>query len=259
MDDKLFGTMDDVMRAAKAMAASRFFPDAISVEQAATKILAGRELGFGPFTSMTGIRIIKGQPSLSANMMAAAVKRSGRYNYRVISMTDERCEIVFSERGEEIGRSLFTIQDARRAGTGNLDKFPRNMLFARAMSNGVKWFCPDVFLTAVYTAEELGQTMDDEAAIDSTPDEPSEPAHDSYGCCDPDEEELTPFAAAIVKTPKGVPVGDLTQEQLGQLLNWFSENPARRAANPLLFKAVNVMLAFRWHEKAEADAEAEAG
>ncbi|RDT44717.1 hypothetical protein DXF87_27490, partial [Enterobacter roggenkampii] len=37
-----------------------------------------------------------------------------------------------------------------------MDKFPKNMLFARAMSNGVKWFTPDVFSGPVYTPEELG-------------------------------------------------------------------------------------------------------
>lgn len=33
------------------------------------------------------------------------------------------------------------------------------MLFARAISNGVKWFCPDVFEMPVYTPEELGSTI----------------------------------------------------------------------------------------------------
>src|SRR5574339_232881 len=53
-----------------------------------------------------------------------------------------------------IGNYTFTIEDAKKAGTKNLDKFPRNMLFARAISNGVKWFCPDVFAGPVYTPEE---------------------------------------------------------------------------------------------------------
>lgn len=260
MDDKLLSTMTDVERVARAMFASKYFLDVSSVEQAVTKILAGRAYGFDAFTSMASIQIIKGRPTLSANLMAAAVKRSGRYNYKVIALTDERCEIVFLENGAEIGRSVFTIQDARRAGTGNLDKFPRNMLFARAMSNGVKWYTPNVFFAAVYTPDELGASGDDdgETAIDVTPEgaeEHSGPAHDS--CCSPDEEELTPFAAAIVKTPKGAPVGDMTIEQLAQLLDWFDANPARRSANPLLLKAADVMYRFRQQEKAEARAGAD--
>jgi hypothetical protein len=45
--------------------------------------------------------------------------------------------------------------------TKNIDKFPKNMFFARAISNGVKWFCPDVFSGPVYTLEEMEQTTED--------------------------------------------------------------------------------------------------
>jgi hypothetical protein len=56
---------------------------------------------------------------------------------------------------ESIGVSKFTIEDAKKAGTKNLDKYPANMLFARAMSNGVKWYTPDVFNGPVYTPDEI--------------------------------------------------------------------------------------------------------
>ena len=55
---------------------------------------------------------------------------------------------------------------AVKAGTKNMDKFPRNMLFARAMSNGQKWYCPDAFNGAtVYTPEELGAETDENGDI----------------------------------------------------------------------------------------------
>ena len=72
---------------------------------------------------------------------------------------------AFVEHGKEIGRSRFDKADATKAGTQNVDKFARNMLFARAISNGVKWYCPDVFSTAVYTPEELGIQVDGEGEI----------------------------------------------------------------------------------------------
>jgi len=172
-------SMDDAMKAAQAMAASGFFQDARQAAQAVVKILAGQELGVGPFTSMTGVYIIQGRPALSANIMAAAVKRSGRYNFRVIELTDTRCEIAFFENGQECGRSTFTADEARKAGTKNMDKYPRNMLYARAISNGVRWFCPDVLGgSPVYTPEELGaQVNEDGQVIDVTVNEP-EPVHD---------------------------------------------------------------------------------
>ena len=172
-------SMDDAMKAAQAMAASGFFQDARQAAQAVVKILAGQELGVGPFTAMTGVYIIQGRPALSANLMAAAVKRSGRYNFRVIELTDTRCEIAFFENGQECGRSAFTADEARKAGTKNMDKYPRNMLYARAISNGVRWFCPDVLGgSPVYTPEELGASVNEDGqVIDVTVSEP-EPVHD---------------------------------------------------------------------------------
>jgi hypothetical protein len=148
------------------LAQSGFFQDSRGAAQAVVKVLAGREIGFGPIASMTGIHVIQGRVSISANLMAAAIKRSGRYDYRVKEMTTQRCEIEFRERmgdkWEVIGSSEFTAQDARLAGTKNMDKFARNMLFARAMSNGARWYCPDIFGGPVYTPEELGAAVDGE-------------------------------------------------------------------------------------------------
>jgi hypothetical protein len=166
-------TMDDAERAARAMVASGFFADSKQAAQAVVKILAGCELGFGPFASMTGVNIIQNKPVLAANLMAAAVKRQGKYNYRVIELTDERCELAFFEAGQEVGRSVFGKADAEKAGLltkDNWRKYPRNMFFARALSNGQKWYAPDVFNGAtVYTPDELGAKVDEEgnAVIDA--------------------------------------------------------------------------------------------
>lgn len=137
------------------LAKSKFFSDTTDAAQAIVKVLAGQELGIGPIAAMTGVYIVKGRVAIGANLMAAAVKRSGKYDYRIIDHSDQVCRIVFFEAGQQIGESTFTLADARKAGTQNIDKFPRNMLFARAMSNGVRWYTPDVFSTAVYTPDEL--------------------------------------------------------------------------------------------------------
>lgn len=153
---------DETEKVAVAMYKSGYFADTRDASQAIVKIMAGREMGFGAFASMTGVYIIQGRPSVGANLMASAVKRSGRYDYKVIELTDSACEIEYYQGGKTIGRSRFTIEDARKAGTKNLDKFPRNMLFARAMSNGVRWYTPDVFDgAAVYTPEELGAEVNE--------------------------------------------------------------------------------------------------
>jgi hypothetical protein len=152
------------------LAKSGFFSDTRDAAQAIVKVLAGRELGFGPIASMTGVHIIKGRPALSANLMAAAVKRTSKYNYRLIEHTDTACELAFFEDKQEVGRSRFTAEDAKKAGTQNMDKFPRNMLFARAMSNGVKWFCPDIFGGPIYTPEELGASVNEDGEVLAFPE-----------------------------------------------------------------------------------------
>ena len=166
-------SVDDLSRIGKMMSASGYFQDAREAAQAAVKVQAGMEMGFGPFASMTGIHIIQGRPSVGANLMASAVKSNPKYDYRVREMTAEVCRIEFFERvdgkRESIGISEFTIAEARKAGTKNLDKFPKNMLFARAMSNGIRWYCPDVFAgNPTYTPEELGAEVDEDGNIMQT-------------------------------------------------------------------------------------------
>ena len=167
-------SVDDLSRIGKMMAVSGYFQDARDAAQAAVKVQAGMEMGFGPFASMTGIHIIQGRPSVGANLMASAVKSNPRYDYRVREMSETVCKIEFFEliggKRESIGISEFTIAEARKAGTKNLDKFPRNMLFARAMSNGIRWYCPDVFAgNPTYTPEELGADVDEDGNIIDLP------------------------------------------------------------------------------------------
>lgn len=154
-----------VMELAAVVAGSRDFPDCRTPEKAAVRILAGREMGVGPINSVIGIRVQNGRVSMDATLMAGAIKRSGRYDYRVTEHTNEACSLEFSENGQKVGDSAFTWEDAKKA---NLDKkstwkeYPRNMLFARALSNGARWFCPGIFGGAIYTHEELGYAVDDE-------------------------------------------------------------------------------------------------
>lgn len=160
-----------LMELCGALAKSGYFKDSTDPGKALVKILYGQELGgIGPVTSLMGIHIIEGKPSPSANLMAAMVQRSGRYRYRVSERTDEAAEIVFFERTsagwEEVGRSRWTLADAQRAGLagkGPWKSYPRAMLFSRALSEGVRVYCPDLFGGApVYTPEELGADVDAE-------------------------------------------------------------------------------------------------
>lgn len=165
----LIKSVADMQNVAGMLAKSGYFSDARDAAQCFVKVMAGSEMGIGAFAAMTGIHIIKGKPSVGAGLMASCVKSHPDYNYRVIEHTAQVCKIEFFERWDgkltSVGVSEFTVEDAKKAGTQNIQKFPKNMLFARAMSNGVKFYCPNIFDSPVYTPEELGASVDGEGNV----------------------------------------------------------------------------------------------
>lgn len=168
--EDVIGSLADLMGVAKVLAKSGFFQDAsgdtdAAIAKAATKVLAGRELGFSPFASMNGIYLIQGKPTVSANLMATAIRKSGRYDYKLLKLDETGCIVQMLRKAgagwEVLGESRFTAEDAKKANTKNRDTFPRNMYFARAISNAVRWYAPDVFEgSTVYTPEEMGAEVD---------------------------------------------------------------------------------------------------
>jgi len=144
---------------ARMASASGFFSDASEAAQAMVKIAAGAELGIAPIQAMTSIHVIKGKITLSANLVAAMIKRAG-IQYRV-NWSETACDIIFFEgppsAESKIGESSFSMSDASQAGllsNPTWKKFPRNMLFSRAMMNGARWYAPDVAL-GLYDPDEL--------------------------------------------------------------------------------------------------------
>lgn len=162
--------LDAVMRVGAVLAQSGYFKDARAESQAVAKVLYGMEIGIGPVSAMMSVHIIEGKPAPAANLVAARIKQSGRYNYRVREHSGERCRIEFFERAgaewESLGMVEWSMEDARRAallGRGPWKNYPRAMLFARAITEGARTHCPDVFGgAAVYTPEELGADVDAE-------------------------------------------------------------------------------------------------
>jgi hypothetical protein len=154
----------DPMAVASVFRASGMFPDIQSEAAAATKIIIGRGLGITDFDAMSGLHIIKGKAVLAANLMAAAIKRAGKYDYRAM-VTDDEARIEFRQRTQDggwetIGITSFTMDDAKRAGLGgdNWRKYPKAMLFARAISAGYKAHCPDALGAAPVYVEAHGES-----------------------------------------------------------------------------------------------------
>ena len=156
-------TVADIKEMANLLFASGCFGTQADIGKACLKIVAGQEYGFTPYIAMTGIHIIQGKPTLSSNLVAAAIKRSGRYDYKVKKNTAEGCTLVAYERGKLLGESSFTFAEAQKAGlvsNPTWQKYPRQMCFARTITELARTYMPDVFGGPVYTPEDFDVATD---------------------------------------------------------------------------------------------------
>jgi hypothetical protein len=145
-------SVDEAMRLGQIMGASGMF-EGVKVEQAVAKVIAGRELGIGPMAAMRGVNIIKGKVSLSAELVATLIKRSGRYDFRA-DVADDHASVTIYDRGEALAPVTFTVDDAKRAkliaSDGNWVKYPGDMCFTKAVIRAARRHCPEVIGGAVY-------------------------------------------------------------------------------------------------------------
>ena len=149
--------LKEPMAIGEVFAQSGMFPDVKSQAQACVKILAGKELGLSAFESMASIYIVNGKLALTSKAMSGLIKKSKTYDYIIKKLDDSECVIAIMKGETEIGQSAFTIKDAAKAGLVNKDvwkNYPKNMLFARAISNAARFYCPEA-ISGYYTTEEL--------------------------------------------------------------------------------------------------------
>jgi hypothetical protein len=142
------------------IAKSQFYSDLNGMEKAATIMMQGAELGLQPMAAVRNIHVIKGKPTLSAQLMAALVIKAGHPRIKILSHTETECKVSARRRDETDWQEYtFTMADASKAGLvardGSLwNKYPKNMLYSRAISNICKMVFPDIF-AGMYTPEEM--------------------------------------------------------------------------------------------------------
>lgn len=151
-------------KTAEMFVRSGMFPDLKSVEAAATLLIIGRGFGISDYDSVTGLYLRQGKVNMHANVMAAAIKASGKYDYEVMLNSETECEIQFfrcdSAGRHPLGKHRFTMAQANRA---NLTKnftwkqYPEAMLFARCISAGYRAHCPDALGAAPVYVEQHGE------------------------------------------------------------------------------------------------------
>lgn len=164
---------------AEAACLSKLFAGIHDPAQALMKMVLGRELGIAPASSLRAIYITEdGRIGLYAETMAAMLRRHPRYDYRVPENTSEACTVTIIERrtGEVLGETRWALkEDAAGAGLlgekkKNWMKYPRAMLFARALTEACRVHAPDVFAAMpIVAAEDPTDEIAPDAVIEAWP------------------------------------------------------------------------------------------
>lgn len=152
-----------LIQVSEALFKSGLFPNVRNSYGAFAIVEYGHELGIGPMTSLQTMAIVSGKICMAAQMMLALAVKAG-VNYKIIVSTNEKAEIQFKGDTEYV--SAFSIEDAKKAGIykaqSGWEKYPKNMCFWRAVTQGIRVVKPGVVL-GLYAIEEL----QDAPAIDS--------------------------------------------------------------------------------------------
>lgn len=145
----------DIERMALAVAKSGLF-GIKTAEQGVALMLIAQAEGLHPAIAARDYHVIQGRPALKADAMLARFQSAGgRVNW--VSYTDDEVTGKFSHpQGGEVSIS-WTIGMARNAGLAGKDNwknFPRAMLRARCISEGIRTVFPGC-VVGTYTPEEV--------------------------------------------------------------------------------------------------------
>lgn len=152
---------------AKQAVESKFYRNFGDTAAVMSIMLSARELGISPMSALNGgLNIIQGKVEISARMMNALIRRAG-HSIITKESTEKACKLI-GKRGdtkdsEEVG---FTIEEAKNANLvksgGGWQKFPSDMLYARALSRLARRLFPDV-IGCCYVEGEIQATTQESA------------------------------------------------------------------------------------------------
>lgn len=112
--------------------------------------------GLDPLTAIMNVSFINGRAVVDAKMQRALAVRAG-YDVRVTEASSERATVEVWREGTLRGSATFTIKDAERAGLlgkDNWRKHPVNMLVARASTQALGFYAPEV-VVGLATPDEV--------------------------------------------------------------------------------------------------------
>jgi hypothetical protein len=148
-------SFDEILRMAETIAKSRLF-GVTQVDQVVALMLMAEAEGRHVASAMQDYSVIQGKPSLKAEAMLARFQQAGG-KVKWTELSDTRVAAIFSHSQCEPVEIDWDMQRARMAGLGGKDmwkKFPRQMLRARVISEGVRTAYPGA-LGGMYAPEEV--------------------------------------------------------------------------------------------------------
>jgi hypothetical protein len=162
------------MAFAKAMVESGFLPEAIRTPaQAFAIIVYGKEIDIPEMTALQHVNVIKGKPTLSAQIIRAIILKrcqGAKISYITKSDDREKCVLKAERPGQESREYSFSMAEAMKIKTHYdykekkqkylVDKdswknYPSDMLLARATTKMARGYFPDIIGWASYTPEEI--------------------------------------------------------------------------------------------------------
>lgn len=181
-------TFNEKYQMAGVMAKSGLLPQGLNTpEKVCVALEWGHELQLSPMVAVQNIAVINGKPTLSADIMAAVVKRSPEYGgCEWKELSDKAAECVVTRKGngyEEKTTSRFTIEDAAKAGLTSRPvwrAYPKRMLKHRALAYALRDAFPDI-LAGIYSPEEMesvdaGEQTRTEKVVEQEPVKPAQTA-----------------------------------------------------------------------------------
>jgi hypothetical protein len=147
-------SFDEIMRMAETIAKSRLF-GVTQVDQVVALMLMAEAEGRHVASAMQDYSVIQGKPSLKAEAMLARFQQAGG-RVKWTCLTDERVSAIFSHAQCDPVEIDWDMARAKQAQLANpmWKKYPRQMLRARVISEGVRTAYPGA-LGGMYAPEEV--------------------------------------------------------------------------------------------------------
>jgi hypothetical protein len=145
----------EVLKTAEVVVASKLFPAFQTPQAAAALMLLCRSKGMDPMSAVERYHIVQGRPVMRADaMLAEFLQGGGRVEWH--ERTDKVARATFSHPQGGSVEVAWTIEQAQKAkltGKDVWNQYPRQMLHARCVSEGVRSVFPGA-TNGLYTPEE---------------------------------------------------------------------------------------------------------